>query len=161
MGCICSSPEVSPPHGLNADLVPVPAKISPKLQLYYAQALERMKIPHKVRLLAADSTATGWQGQLGDSRQQAEVSNCFNSSLNPLAWDHAPLMQYEICLEEFPQLDMFCARGAGDKGHQKLTATEVREGCGHLCCKTCTQVMCPLKKERKIYAFGRGLTKSH
>ena len=45
-------------------------------------------------------------------------------------------MQCDICLDDFPQLDMYCARGS----QRKLTVKEARDGCGHFSCLACMQV---------------------
>ncbi len=46
-----------------------------------------------------------------------------------------PFTQCDICLEEFPQIEMLCARGS----QNKLTVQEAREGCLHFSCKECME----------------------
>ena len=53
----------------------------------------------------------------------------------------APLPQCEVCLEEFHQMDMFCAWGSSHQQKPAAGAKEVLDtSCGHYCCQACMQV---------------------
>ncbi len=64
-----------------------------------------------------------------DSRRANSTSRKLTPSSNSLTH------QCDICLEEFPEIEMLCARGS----QKKLTVQEAREGCRHFSCKGCME----------------------